>query len=281
MALVLSHYQVEPLWRARQAGQATAETSPDLGRSRVSVRLTAEGVVFPDGTHLDWETLAAIRAAPTRCFVVADGQVRPIEAFSAETNRVYSLLPTAGAPTLLVSGIPMHRVKDIDPWEDTARKVRTIAPLRGRVLDTCTGLGYTAIAAARTAEEVVTIELDPLVLEIARQNPWSQALFHDPRIVQRIGDTSDLIADFPDQSFSRIIHDPPAFSLAGELYSGAFYRQLYRVLRWRGRLFHYVGDLASPAGQRLARGVARRLQEAGFRRVIPRPEAFGFVALKE
>lgn len=281
MALVLSHVQVEPLWQARQAGQTTAETSPDLGRSRVSVRLTTEGVVFPDGTFLDWETLAAIRTASTRCFVVADGQVRPIEAFSTETNRVYSLFPTRRAPTLLVSGIPMHRTKDIDPLEDTARKVRTIAPLRGRVLDTCTGLGYTAIAAARTADEVVTIELDPLVLAIARQNPWSQELFQDPRIVQQIGDTSDLVAEFPDQSFSRIIHDPPAFSLAGELYAGAFYRQLYRVLRWKGRLFHYVGDLTSPAGQRLARGVARRLQEAGFRRVIPRPEAFGFVAYKE
>jgi len=237
--------------------------------------------VFPDGTFLDWETLAAIRTASTRCFVVADGTVRAMGAARREPSRVSSLLPSRSAAQLLVSGIPMQRTEDIGPLEDTARKVRTIAPLRGRVLDTCTGLGYTAIAAARTAEEVVTIELDPLVLAIARQNPWSQELFQDPRIVQRIGDTSDLVAEFPDQSFSRIIHDPPAFSLAGELYAGAFYRQLYRVLRWKGRLFHYVGDLTSPAGQRIARGVARRLQEAGFRRVIPRPEAFGFVAYKE
>ena len=38
------------------------------------------------------------------------------------------------------------------------------------MLDVCTGLGYTAIAAARTAEHVVTIELDPTVLEVARRN---------------------------------------------------------------------------------------------------------------
>jgi predicted methyltransferase len=146
------------------------------------------------------------------------------------------------------------------------------------VLDTATGLGYTAIEAARTAERVITIELDPAGLEIARQNPWSRALFDNPRIEQIVGDAFEEVRCLPDLLFSRVIHDPPALSLAGELYSGAFYRELHRVLRRNGRLFHYIGDPESASGRNTTRGVLRRLQEAGFTRVARRPEAFGVVA---
>ena len=142
------------------------------------------------------------------------------------------------------------------------------------------GLGYTAIEAARTADHVTTIELDPAVTEICRLNPWSQELFDNPRITRLIGDTFDLITDFADDSFARILHDPPMFSLAGHLYSADFYSQLRRVLRPSGRLFHYVGDPASRSGRNVTRGVVRRLHESGFRRVKPYQRAFGVVAYK-
>ena len=71
--------------------------------------------------------------------------------------------------------------------------------------------------------------------------------------------------ELPAESFLRIIHDPPIFSLAGELYSGAFYAQLFRVLRRGGRLFHYIGNLNSKGSGGVARGVIRRLQRSGFR----------------
>ncbi|NOZ49313.1 MAG: methyltransferase, partial [Chloroflexi bacterium] len=149
---------------------------------------------------------------------------------------------------------------------------------RGRVLDTATGLGYTAILASRRAEVVTTIELDPAVLEIARLNPWSQALFHSSNIEQRLGDAFDVAESLPDHSFDRIIHDPPMFKLAGHLYSTDFYRQLHRLLNSRGRLFHYIGDPDSKSGRNTTRGVIQRLQEAGFRRVQRAPQAFGVIA---
>jgi len=164
--------------------------------------------------------------------------------------------------------------------EDTLKKVATLAPIVGRVLDTATGLGYTAIEAAKTAEQVVTIELDPGAQEIAQLNPWSRALFDNPKISQIMGDAFEIVPTFEDNSFSRILHDPPVFSLAGELYSGAFYRQLFRILQRGGRLFHYIGDLNSKSSGTIAKGVIRRLQEAGFTRVVRRPEAFGVVAYK-
>jgi hypothetical protein len=176
----------------------------------------------------------------------------------------------------------MHRIKGVDPHRDTQRKIRTLAPVAGRVLDTCTGLGYTAIEASKQAavEQVITIELDPTVLEVARLNPWSRSLFENPKIQQVVGDAFEEIEEFEDGRFTRIVHDPPMFSLAGELYSGEFYRHLYRVLARKGRLFHYVGDPDSRSGRNVTRGVVRRLQEAGFGRVVRKPRAFGLVAYK-
>ena len=278
--IVLSYVQVEPLFEAKQKGLDAVEISPDLGLTRVMVAITPEGVVFPGGERVSWQSLERIRASEVNCFLVENDTVRSIQVFSEYTNRVCSLMPTRGAPSMLIAGFVMHRIKDVDPMQDTLRKIATITPVVGRVLDTATGLGYTAIQAARTAEQVVTIELDPGVQEIARLNPWSQPLFDDPKIEQIMGDADDVVQTFGDESFARIIHDPPTFSLAGDLYSGAFYRQLFRILKRGGRLFHYIGDPNSKASGGVTKGALRRLQEAGFARVVRRPEAFGVVAYK-
>jgi predicted methyltransferase len=209
-----------------------------------------------------------------------DGLER-VQRFSPHFNLVYSLMPTEGAPTLLAGGFTMHRIAGIRPEIDTERKLRALGSCRGQVLDTTTGLGYTAIAAARTAQRVITIERDPIVLDIAELNPWSRPLFKRPNIQRVVADAYDYIQVRADATFSRIIHDPPTFSLAGELYSGVFYRHAFRVLRHGGRMFHYIGDLKSRSGGRVLRGAVRRLKEAGFERVVQRPEAFGLVAYKE
>jgi uncharacterized protein len=280
---VLSHFQVRALLDARAAGRAAAAVSLDLGLTTANVHIHTAGVQLPGGSLLTWGELEEIGAHEAACFaVLADGAIERIGQFSEALQRHYSLFPTAGAPTLLIGGFSMHRIKGTDPMRDTLTKIRAAAPLRGRVLDTSTGLGYTAIEAAKVpgVEEVVTIEIDPTTLAIARRNPWSRALFADPKIRQVVGDAYGVLPGLPAESFTRIIHDPPIFSLAGELYSGAFYRELYRVLRRGGRLFHYIGNLESKGGAGAARGVIRRLRESGFARVDRRPEAFGVVARK-
>jgi uncharacterized protein len=282
-APVLSRYQAAPLLAARRAGLAVAPTSLDLGRSTVEARLVEQGVVIADGERsvvLSWAELERIARAENQCFVVEDGVARSIQVFSETTHWLRSLMPTAGAPTMLVAGFPMHRIKDTDPWKDSEAKVAAAAPRTGDVLDTATGLGYTAILAARTAASVVTVELDPAALEVARLNPWSRELFENPKISQVVGDICEEIARFADGAFRCVLHDPPTLSLAGELYSGAFYRQVYRVLAPGGRMFHYIGDPASVLGKRTTAGVIRRLGEAGFSRVARHPEAFGVMAFK-
>jgi len=277
---VLSHYQAAPLLRARCDGQRSAHASLDLNLSISEVLLDSAGVILPDGQRLPWPAVAVIAESPTACFVVAGGEIEKVQAYSEATNRHYSLYPTLSAPTMLISGLPMHRIKGSDPRRDTLTKLRAAAPRGGRVLDICTGLGYTAIAAAQVADAVVTIELDPTTEAIIRRNPWSRALLEHPRITRVFGDAGQEVTRLETASFSRVIHDPPAFALAGELYSADFYAELHRVLKLGGRLFHYLGDLDSPSGSRLWRGVAERLRRVGFQRVAPRPEAFGLVAAK-
>lgn len=278
--IILSHFQTEPLLRARRDGQRQAAMSLDLGLTHVEIALDSEGALLPGGRRLAWPDIEHITGEENACFTVGDGHPEKVQFYSQEFGRVYTLMPTEGAPAMLVSGVPMHRIKGIEPHEDTLRKMRAVAPVRGRVLDTATGLGYTAIEAAKTADEVVTIELDPTALEVARLNPWSALLFDNPKVHQLTGDSAELVRAFEPESFDCVIHDPPALSLAGELYSGEFYAQLLRVLKPGGRLFHYVGDPESRSGAKATAGVIRRLKEAGFRGIVRRPEAFGVVARK-
>ena len=62
-----------------------------------------------------------------------------------------------------------------------------------------------------------------------------------------------------------MLHDPPRFGIAGELYSQAFYDELARVLKRRGKLFHYTGTPNKlTSGRDVPSEVARRLRAAGF-----------------
>lgn len=256
----------------------TAVISLDLNISSAEVGVNPDGVVLPDGQTLSWELIAEINDSELGCFEVQKCAIDKIQFFSEAFDRFYSLMPTEAAPTMLISGIPMHRIKDTDPHKDALSKVRAVAPISGEVLDTTMGLGYTAIEAAKTATHVTVIELDPTVIEICRCNPWSQALFDNPKITRKIGHAWDVVEELETARFSRIVHDPPMFSLAGELYSTDFYRELLRVLKGNGRLSHYIGDPNSKSGSGVTRGVIQRLKEAGFQHVKRYPQAFGVVA---
>jgi predicted methyltransferase len=276
----LSHFQAAPLLRAQKEGQRQVRTSVDLNLTMVIGELSDDGLVLPDGRTAGWDAIQEAASSDSACFALKDGQLQKVQEYSATTDRVYTLYPTPGAPTMLVSGIPMHRIKGTNPYHDTLTKIRALSPVHGRVLDTASGLGYTACQAARNAEWVITVELDEAAIAVARQNPWSAELFDSPRISQVIGDSFDLVPAFAGETFDFVIHDPPQFSLAGDLYSGEFYRALYRVLRPRGKLFHYIGDPESKSGASVTRGARKRLAEAGFSRVIAHPGAFGLVAIK-
>ncbi len=278
MSPVLSCYQAAPLLDARQRGLREAVTSLDLGRSSTAATLH-EGFVEAGGSTIDWASLARIAANESVCFGLGEGEPQPLRVFSEAANRSFQLWPTPTSPALVISGFLMHRIRDVAPDVGAARMVGALGRLHGRVLDTTTGLGYAAIAASRSAAEVVTIEVEPAVREMARLNPWSRELFESPKIRLTSGDSAAIVPTLEPGSFSAIVHDPPAVNLAGELYSGALYAAFRRALKTRtGKLFHYIGDADSPSGARTTRGVVKRLGEAGFSRVTVLKDAFGVLA---
>ena len=186
------------------------------------------------------------------------------------------------APTLEINGIHMHRIKDVDPITDTLYKIRALRPKRGGVvLDTCLGLGYTAIMAAKSgASLVVSFEIDPNVVYIAERNPWSRGLVDD-RVKIYLGDVVEAVYELPDEFFDRVIHDPPRFtSSTGDLYSQEFYNQLFRVLKPGGVLFHYTGEPRARGPPSILKGIKERLVRAGFVRVFFDRRALGFTAVK-
>lgn len=278
MRPVLSCYQATRLLEARRQGSSQTLCSFDFERTSITVTLDEQGVQAPGVCSLQWPSVEHVASVDSVAFTVDEAGVTPLRIFSEAADRSFQLWPTPTSPALLVSGFLMHRVRDVAPDEGAARMVRALGKIHGRLLDTTSGLGYAAIAASRTATEVVTVELQPVVRELARQNPWSQPLFETPHIQLHEGDSAALVPSLAAGSFAAVLHDPPAINLAGELYSADFYAAVLRVLARRGKFFHYVGDAHSPSGSRTTRGVVKRLREAGFSRVTVIAEAFGVLA---
>lgn len=237
--------------------------SLDLGLSEVEVSFVDRGAVLPDGSAVDFGDLEEIAGRSGAVFFPREGAVYQV---AISDGHFYKLVPTGGAPTLEVDGVRMHRTVGITPEADAGEKLEALGVWGGRVLDTCTGLGYTALAGLeRGGDLVVSVELRAEVLRIAGVNPWSRGLFSDGRVHLLLGDVFDVVEAFPDGFFDYVVHDPPRFSHAGHLYGGEFYARLFRVLRGGGRVFHYTGEPGSRYRRvDLRRGVMQRLGRVGF-----------------
>jgi predicted methyltransferase len=248
---------------ARRILEGCGRVSLDLGLTDVSVSLGEDRVVLPDGSAIDFEDLRQAAERENAVFFPEGGTLYMV---AISDSHFYKLVPTEGAPTLEVDGIRMHRTKGTTPDADAWEKLEALGIRGGRVLDTCTGLGYTAQAALqRGADLVVSIELRSEVLHIAEMNPWSRRVFEDRRFHLLLGDAYSVLDALPHGFFDYVVHDPPRLPLAGHLYSQPFYAKMHRALRGGGRLFHYTGE---PGSRRrridLRRGVMLRLRQTGF-----------------
>lgn len=195
-------------------------------------------------------------------------------------NGLYRLRMMKGKPILEIDGLRMHLVKEYDDVFDYSKLVVKELKLvqSDVVLDTCMGLGYTAIAASKKADKVVTIELSPAVLAMAKWNPWSRELFELKRIeVVEEESCFDYIKGAEEGKFTKVIHDPPRFSKAGELYSREFYRDLRRVCKKDAMLFHYVGSLGKKKRDIMVE-VADRLEECGWKVLKKHARLQGIIA---
>jgi hypothetical protein len=251
--------------------------SLDLGLSISEVEVSEETVDLA-GYDAKLDDLREIARKEDSVFFPENGSFYQV---AISSGGFYKLFPTTGAPTIEIDGVRMHRTKETTPDKDTDEKLGVLGVHGGRVLDTCMGLGYTAIGAlSMGAEVVVSVEREPPVVRVAQMNPWSSRLF-EGEIRLLLGDSFSIVDSLPERFFDWVIHDPPRLTHAGELYSEEFYRKLYRVMAGGGRLFHYTGEPRSRyRGVDLQRGVQRRLRAAGFRGMEYHPGVMGITCLK-
>ena len=113
--IVLSHKQAEILERAKRSGKSLIEITPDLGLTTIEVKIEPEGIHFPNGQVLSWVDVTKIKKSNVGSFQLLENGIHKIQAFSQMTQRPVSLMPTEGAPTMLLAGFPMHRIKGIEP----------------------------------------------------------------------------------------------------------------------------------------------------------------------
>lgn len=250
--------RVHDLMRAarRRDGDVLA-CSLDLERSQTQIQLGADEWRWRGGSYPYLE-----RCKERTIYHWTGGVFEPVARFGAS---LLKLVPTDwGPPTFEIDGVKMLPTKLVSPYDDARRKVALIEPAGKKILDTCAGLGYFAAwCLAGGASAVTSYEINPDVLWLRTLNPWSPQ--DEPRLNLVAGDVSQSINELADASFGAILHDPPRFGLAGELYSQAFYDELARVLKPGGRLFHYTGTPNRlTSGRDVPHEVERRLRRAGF-----------------
>jgi uncharacterized protein len=242
---------------ALRAGARTVECSLDLDRSITVVEADAAGWTWQGRRY------PFLESCKDRTIYHWTGEsFLPVQRFAGS---LIKLVPTEwGPPTFEIDGIKMLPTARVSPYEDAGRKVALIQPQGKEILDTCGGLGYFAAWCVEGgARQVLSFEKNPDVIWLRSLNPWSPAPGGALTLEQ--GDIAEQIASLPDGSFDAVLHDPPRFGIAGELYSQAFYDQLARVLRRRGRLFHYTGSPNKlTSGRDVPAEVVKRLRRAGF-----------------
>jgi uncharacterized protein len=254
---LLTSNVLESLWTAKRAGLATLHCSLDLGRSQTDITLESDGWVWEQARYPYPD-----RLNDRTVYFWSGSAFEPVSRFSGS---LIKLVPTDwGPPTFEIDGIKMLPTQKISPYEDAANKVKLIQPRGKVVLDCCAGLGYFAAwCLSEGAKRILSFEKNPDVIWLRTLNPWSPV--PDATLSLAQADITQAVIDLPDASVDAVLHDPPRFGIAGELYSQSFYDQLARVLKFRGRLFHYTGSPNKvSSGRDLAAEVSRRLQAAGF-----------------
>lgn len=247
----------QALSAAARAGKPTIECTLDLGRSTTMVDVSVAGWSWRG------EQFPLLESCKDRTiYHWVDGAFQPVARF---TTSLVKLVPTAfGPPTFEIDGIKMHPTARGSPYADAERKVDLIQPCGKVILDTCGGLGYFAgWCLQRRAKRVLSYEKNPDVIWLRSLNPWSPEAGSGLTLAQV--DIAEGIGLLSDKSFDAILHDPPRFGIAGELYSQAFYEHLGRVLKANGKLFHYTGAPNKlTSGRDVPGEVAKRLRRAGF-----------------
>ena len=260
-------------------GEKSVCLSLDLNLSEKVWQIEANRLILDNDTFIDVKTLESITSFKNKIFIFQKNELIPIE---IREDGYYKLVPTGSAPTLEINGIKMHRSKDIDPLTDAKLKTQLVVEANDQVLDTCGGLGYSAIFALKAgAKKVISTEKNHAVIKIRNLNPWLKK-YADKRLELIHTDITREIDRFGDGIFNSVIHDPPRFTSAtGDLYGKKFYDALFRVMALDSKLFHYTGSPKKiKTKDKFIKNTMKRLEQSGFKTLCFHDNLQGIYAQK-
>ncbi len=273
---LLTYDIAKQILEAINKGMTSIEVSLDLNMSRTMLKLVGDSLLNSN-FEFKLEDIKDIvdKGDNTKVYVYLKKGFFALELYLGAFYKIRNV--EGSAPTLEINGIHMHRIKDIVPWQDAFLKVKALSlTKRDKVLDIGTGLGYTAIHALHyNPRKIVTVEKDVNVLKLAEYNSWSRGL-EKVNIVNE--DILDVLDNLEEGYFNKVIHDPPTYKIAEELYSKEFYSKLYELLPRNALVYNYVGN-PEEGVKRIRANVLSRCNAAGFKLIKEVNQ--GFLLLKQ
>ncbi|MDD5023175.1 MAG: methyltransferase domain-containing protein [Candidatus ainarchaeum sp.] len=206
-----------------------------------------------------------------------------MEKLAVFSDHYYSLRVFNGIPILEIDGVRMHLVKNFETPLEYAKRVCKLLRINKEdvVLDSCGGLGYTAIEASKKAKKIISIEKSPEVIELAKKNPYSKKYFENKNIIRINGNSFEKIKEFEDNRFTKIIHDPPRINFSEELYSPEFYKEILRVLKKGGVFYHYIGFVGKGRGKNISEEIAGKIGKInGFKTIKYDEKCYAWLFIK-
>lgn len=260
---ILTQHEHFLLEKAKERHIPQTRLSLDIHQSQTWVSLTAE--------HWEWKgkTFPFLSRCRPNTFYYWDENENEFSEIAQyhESYGLIKLIPTEhGPPTFQIDGIQMLPSKHVCPFEDASQKVMRVKPQGKIILDTCGGLGYFAKQALEQgAKQVDSFEINSSVIWLREKNPWSPDP-ETPGFTLKNQSFLEAMPELPSSHYQAILHDPPRFSIAGELYSTEVYQEFFRVAKPGGLFFHYTGTpYKASHGRDFIREVKVRVEEAGFR----------------
>jgi len=268
MLPIISSRELQRILQALHSKEKDIEVSLDLGKTKTVVDLDKKGFLF----NKKIISIPKIREEENSCYVLIKDNLEKVQFFAQDTNSLYKLVPTSYRPILQISGTSMHKKEFLERIEQDK--------LTGKVLDSGTGLGYSSIIAIQTAEEVITVEIDKNVTEVAKYNPYSEELFKNKKITRINGNIVQKITKFGDEEFNVIIFDAGTPRSSDDFFSLKNYQQAYRVLKRKGKLYHYLPKHQITKGRDFGGEAITRMQKAGFK-VVDRKVEDSYVVMEK
>ena len=268
MLPIISSSELREINKAIEEGLDSLEVSLDLGINKTKVKLEKKAFIINDQIV----KTKKIKEDDKSCYLITENGLEKAQFIFNDSGKFYKLVPTQFRPILKISGTSMHKKEFLNKLKKDK--------LYGNVLDSGTGLGYSSIIVSKTADKVITVEIDENVIEIAKLNPYSQELFNSRNIKRILGNICGDIKKFKEKEFNFVILDGGSVKGSEEFFSLENYKEVFRILKHDGKLYHYVPNHQIKRGRDFATEIISRLQKSGFRDIFRDKEGSFLIAKK-